>query len=71
MRQTFILMCESVFKGETEGNVDTVAESIFIDHFLDSFTEMVRDKIVNVRLQLAETIAFLYQRHEKMERVSE
>ena len=53
MRQTFIMMCESVIRGDPNDQSDAAhaqAEAIFLDHFLASFTELQSDRIVNVRI---------------------
>ena len=42
---------------------------MFIKYLLDHFIEMQSDKIVNVRLQVSETLALLYEKNEKMEKV--
>ena len=64
MRQTFIIMCESVIQGDsiksgtqTTDEARQQAELIFKEHFLQSFVELQSDKIVNVRLMLSQTLA--------------
>lgn len=53
MRQTFIVMCESVIAGDLKDSSEqrrVEAEQIFYEHFLTSFTELQSDRIVNVRI---------------------
>ena len=50
MRQTFLVMCESLFVGENDATREAENVKLFIDHFLASFVELQSDKIVNVRL---------------------
>ena len=74
MRQAFIMMCESVVRGDPEDqsaakNKD--AERLFKKYFLKSFVELQSDRIVNVRLQLSETLALLYEKNERLERMPE
>ena len=38
---------------------------------LKSFVELQSDRIVNVRLQLSETLALLYEKNERLERMPE
>jgi len=66
-------MCESVMRGDPDNQSAEAleaAETLFIEHFLKLFTGMTSDKIVNVRIQLAETLSILYEKHERMERVN-
>ena len=69
MRQTFILMCESVTQS-TDSDKDEFGKSksevIFKEHFLESFIELQCDKIVNVRLMLSYTLANLFEKNEQM-----
>ena len=74
MRQTFIMMCESIIRGDPTDQSVTAnkeAERIFQEHFMASFIELQSDKIVNVRLQLSETLALLYEKNERLERLPE
>lgn len=53
MRQTFIVMCESVIAGDLKDSSvqrRVEAERIFYDNFLTGFTELQSDRIVNVRI---------------------
>ena len=51
MRQTFLVMCESLFVGDKNDATNEAENAkLFIDHFLASFVELQSDKIVNVRL---------------------
>jgi len=53
MRQTFVIMCESVIVGNLSDNSALARKEdvkLFIDHFLTSFVELQSDRIVNVRL---------------------
>ena len=68
------MMCESVVRGDPEDqsaakNKD--AERLFKKYFLKNFVELQSDRIVNVRLQLSETLALLYEKNERLERMSE
>ena len=68
MRQTFIVMCESVFLGDPEDHSDQArkeAEAIFTEHFLSSFVELQSDRIVNVRIHASWTLAILYEQRER------
>jgi len=64
MRQTFLIMCESVFVGDKNGSSSVrTAEDVklFVDYFLASFVELQSDKIVNVRLQVCQALALLFE----------
>ena len=68
------MMCESVVRGDPKDqsaakNKD--AERLFKKYFLKSFVELQSDRIVNVRLQLSETLALLYEKNERLERMPE
>ena len=74
MRQTFIMMCESVIRGDPDdqsSKANREAERIFVDHFIPSFIELQSDRIVNVRLQVSETLGLLYEKNERLERANE
>ena len=63
MRQTFIVMCESVFRGDPKDDslqAQQEAEQLFIDHFLTCFVELRSDRIVNVRIHVSQTLAMLF-----------
>lgn len=63
------MICDSVIRGDPDdqsAKATAQAEDIFLEHFLGSFCEMTRDKIVNVRIQLSESLEMLYQKHERM-----
>ena len=69
MRQTFIVMCESITQStDTDTNEEgkSISEVIFKEHFLESFIELKTDKIVNVRLMLSYTLAQLFEKNEEM-----
>lgn len=61
IRQTFIQMCESVLLGESRNQV-----IIFIESLLDDFVDLQTDRIVNVRIQLSETLSRLFEKHENL-----
>ena len=53
MRQTFIMMCESMVRGDPDDQsaaTNKNAERLFKQYFLKSFVELQSDRIVNVRL---------------------
>ena len=66
------MMCESVLRGDPSDQsaaANKEAERIFHDHFMGSFSELQSDRIVNVRLQLSETLGLLYEKNERLERI--
>lgn len=67
VRQTFIFMCESVIRGDPldqSPSANALAEQIFLTYFMENFIDLRSDKIVNVRIHLAQTIAMLYDKYE-------
>ena len=74
MRQTFILMCESVTQSNDNDRDEfgkSKSELIFREHFLESFIELQSDKIVNVRLMLSYTLANLFEKNEEMQEATD
>ena len=68
------MMCESMVRGDPDDQsaaTNRHAERLFKQHFLKSFVELQSDRIVNVRLQLSETLALLYEKNERLERMTE
>lgn len=70
-RQTFVLLMQNLIadtvpdKGDPFAtDTNTAAESLFEAHFKPSFVAMQTDRIINVRMLVAEALGAMFKRHE-------